>query len=301
MDNKNQKVKLNKPKISVVVASHNALSSVKDCLGALQSQNRDGLAEIVVVDNSTDGTKDIIKACFGGIELISLPATALIPELWAKGIQHSKADIVALTTSHFVPKHDWLSQILKAHSAAFPAVGGAIENDRAAGIVDSAVYFCRYYRYMPPFAEQNVTEIAGDNAAYKRKHIDRYQHIWREGFWEPAVHAELKKDGLQLRLIPSVVVYHKRSFGFWGFVKQRFKHGRQFGSWRASRLTKQKHAVYALISPAIPIVLFLRAARQALPRDRYRWRFMVAAPVLFLFFLSWGFGELVGYILGASE
>jgi hypothetical protein len=230
-----------------------------------------------------------------------LPATALIPELWAKGIHHSKADIVALTTSHFVPKHDWLSQIIKAHSAAFPAVGGAIENDRAAGIVDSAVYFCRYYQYMPPFAEQNATEIAGDNAAYKRKHIDRYEPIWREGFWEPAVHAELKKEGLQLRLVPSVVVYHKRSFGFWGFVKQRFKHGRQFGSWRASSLTKQKHAVYALTSPAIPIVLFLRAARGALTRDRYRWRFVVASPVLFLFFLFWGFGEFVGYILGASE
>ena len=51
---------MSKPKISVAVASHNARSSIEACLSALVAQQREAGAEIVVVDNSTDGTTEII-------------------------------------------------------------------------------------------------------------------------------------------------------------------------------------------------------------------------------------------------
>jgi len=49
---------------------------------------------------------------------------------------------------------------------------------------------------MLPFKRSFVREIAGDNASYKRQSIDPYEHVWRNGFWEPAVHTELEKAGL---------------------------------------------------------------------------------------------------------
>src|SRR5216683_3197838 len=129
------------PRMSVVVASHNARVSIRECLSVLVGQRNHDDVEILVVDNSHDGSAETASA------------------------------------------------------------------------VDWAVYFCRYSQYMLPFERGPVREIAGDNASYKRTHIERYRHVWRNGFWELAIHAELRKAGLPLLLVPSVVVFHHRSFG----------------------------------------------------------------------------------------
>jgi len=287
------------PKLSVVVASQNARASIGACLAALEAQRAEGV-EIVVVDNSTDGTAEIIKERFPAVRLIVEPPSALIPELWEAGIRQSAGEIVAITTAHCVPGRDWVARIIQAHEAPVPAIGGAVENDESAGLVDWAVYFCRYSRYMLPFPEGPAPEIPGDNASYKRASIDRYPGVRRHGFWEPAVHAELRKAGLELWLVPSIVVRHKRSFGFFGFLKQRFQHGRQFGAWRASSLTRSGRALYIALSPAIPFALLARIVRQVLGKRRHRGKLFASLPVLALFLLAWTGGELTGYLGGSK-
>lgn len=290
-----------KPKVSIVVASYNARASVEECLTMLGGQRSEGGTEIIVVDNSTDGTTEIIRRRFHSVRLVAGPSSALIPELWETGIRHSTADIVAITTAHCVPGNDWVARMLHAHDAPVPAIGGAIENDGSASIVDWAVYFCRYSRYMLPFPEGFVTEIPGENASYKREHIDRCQHARRNGFWESVVHAELKKAGFQLLLVPSIVVYHKRSYGFSGFLKQRFRHAMEFGRWRTSEVTSSQRALHIAFCPAIPFVLLVRIVRQVLTKRRYRTKLLVALPLLVLFLLAWTLGELFGYLRGPTR
>lgn len=292
---------LAKPRISVVVASHNAQVSVQSCLKALETQKLEKDIEIIVVDNSTDGAAEIIQGRFPDIKLILKPPSMLIPELWGAGIRHSSGDIVAITTAHFVPKDDWITQILQAHEASVPAIGGAIENDESADIVDWAVYFCRYTRYMLPFSARFAPEIAGDNASYKRACIDQYDGSWRNGFWESSVHAELKKAGVPLLLTPSIVVYHKRSFGFWSFMRERFRHGKHFGKWRGSHVSRLKRMLYLVASPLIPFVLLLRIIREVLRTGRHKMQFLLSSPVLQLFLFSWSLGEFVGYLRAGAE
>lgn len=287
-----------RPKLSVVVASQNARAGIEACLAALEAQRTEGV-EIVVVDNSTDGTAEIIKERFPGVRLILEPPSALIPELWEAGIRQSTGEIVAITTAHCVPGKDWITRIIQAHEAPTPAIGGAVENEGSSGLVDWAVYFCRYSRYMLPFPEGPVLEIPGDNASYKRVSIDRCREVWRHGFWEPAVHAELRKAGLELWLVPSIVVYHRRSFGFFGFLRQRFRHGRQFGAWRASGLTRSRRALYTLLSPTVPFVLLVRIVRQVLGKRRHRGKLFTSLPILVLFLLAWTGGELIGHLEGS--
>jgi hypothetical protein len=258
-------------------------------------------ADVIVVDNSTDGTPQLIRARFPGIKLVTQPRSALIPELWKAGIQQSSAEIVALTTAHFVPRHDWLGQVLKAHRCPLPAVGGAIESDASSRAVDWAVYFCRYSPYMLPFEEGFVAEIAGDNASYKRAYIERCQEAWQAGFWEPAVHAELKKAGFQLWLTPSIIISHKRSFGFLSFMKQRFRHGMQFGGERACRCSVPTRLIYLLASPAIPIVFLLRITGRVVAKRRHVGRLLMAYPILALFLMAWSFGEMLGYARGGKR
>ena len=141
-----------------------------------------------------------------------------------------------------------------------------------------------------------MKDLAGDNASYKRWALDRCKDVRRNGFWEPLVHAELLKDGLELRVTPNIVVYHKKSFSLLGFMKQRFWHGRQFGSARTLNLSGIWRLIYILLSPLIPVVFLSRITRRVLTKSRHIGKFLLSLLILILFLLSWATGELTGYL-----
>lgn len=288
--------KLMKPKLSIIIGSQNARSSISDCLKALESQRNGEEVEILVVDNSTDGTAAIVRKEFPHIKLVDSDQHKLMPQLWETGIQQSTGECVALTTSHFVPASNWIKEILKAHEDPYPAIGGAIENDKASGLVNWAIYFCRYSPYMLPFGEKTVEDFAGDNASYKRSALDRCREVRRDGFWESFVHAEMRRQGLQLLITPSIVVYHQKSFALVGFMKQRFWHGRQFGSERALKISGLKRTSYVLLSPSIPFLYLSRITRRVLNKRKCFKKYLLSLPILLLFLLSWAAGELSGYL-----
>ena len=287
---------INRPKLSVVLASQNAEGCVAECLSEIQQQ-RGGLAvDVVVVDNSTDDTRGIVGREFPEIKLVTAPNGKLIPELWGIGVSESKGEFVALTTTHFVPARDWIAEIIKAHESDFAGVGGSIENSSTAGLVSWAVYFCRYSRYMLPFAQSGTDDFAADNASYKRSELERVKYSMEDGFWEVRVHQEMQRAKMNLCLNPRIVVYHKDSFTFSGFISQRFHHGRKFGLDRSCTIPTWKRIVFILFSPLIPFVYMYRIAGRVLGRRRNVGKFLLSLPILVIFLLSWSFGEFTGYL-----
>ena len=285
------------PRLSVVIASNNARVSIAECLSTIAAQAHEGV-EIIVVDNSTDGTREIIERHDHEIRVIHASPSALIPELWEVGIAASGGDLVAVTTAHCIPAKDWIGAICEAHRGDDAGVGGAIENHEGATLVDWAVYFCRYRQFMLPFERAVVAEIAADNASYKRADLLACRDAWRGGFWEPAVHARLRAEGRQLIVVPEIVVYHRRSFGIGGFVVQRFRHGTEYGRDRASRLSTLTRALHVVSSPAIPILLLLRTVAAVRSRRRHGGELARTLPLLLLFFCAWSVGEVAGYLRG---
>ena len=294
-------INLMKPKLSIIIGSQNASSSISNCLRALENQRNGDGVEIIVVDNSTDGTPEIVESEFPNIKLVRSGQDKLMPELWEAGIQQSTGECVAITTSHFVPASNWIKEILKAHEDRYPAIGGAIENDKASGLVTWAIYFCRYSPYMLPFSEKTVEDFAGDNASYKRSALDRCRDARRDGFWESFVHAEMRQQGLELLITPSIVVYHQKSFTFVGFMKQRFWHGRQFGSERAQKIPGLKRTVYVLLSPLILPLYLYRITRRVIGKKKHIGPYLLSLPVLILFLLSWSTGETSGYVWPSAK
>lgn len=284
------------PKLSVIIGSNNARETIGECLTALQTQQNGRNLEIVVVDNSTDGTPEIISREFPQLTMIRKLESSLMPELWEAGINHSSGEIVAITTAHFIAHEKWIQEILKAHESPSPGIGGAIENAEGSGLVQWAIYFCRYSPYMLPFSKMTVYDFAGDNASYKRWALDRCKAIRISGFWEPSIHAELIKDGHQLLVSPDIIVFHRKSFSWAGFMKQRFWHGRQFGSDRASKISGLKRLTYILLSPVIPALFLTRITRRILEKERHLREYLLSLPIVFSFLVSWSVGELSGYL-----
>ena len=284
------------PKLSVVLASQNARSSVFDCLQTLKNQSTNEDIEIIVVDNSTDETAKIISRDFPAVHLINAAKDKLIPELWGIGIEESKGEFIALTTTHFIPSENWIAETIRANEANYAGIGGAIENEANAGIVSWAVYFCRYSPYMLPFEAVEVEDFAADNASYKRHDLKLVEDSMSDGFWENFVHQKMRKDGMKLLKTPEIVVFHRDSFTFWGFMNQRLQHGRQFGGTRAAQMPTGKRAVYVLLSPSIPFLYLYRITQRVFTKKRNIGKFVLALPVLSLFLLSWSAGEFSGYL-----
>jgi glycosyltransferase involved in cell wall biosynthesis len=287
---------IGKPKLSVVIASQNALQSISKCLSEVENQRGGNEIEIIVVDNSTDGTTDIIARDFPQITLIRSPKDKLIPELWGIGIKQSVGEIVAVTTTHFVPSENWIAEIIKIHDSKYSGVGGAIENDEKASLISWAIYFCRYSRYMLPFAQISVDDFAADNASYKRVDLQHVKTAMEKGFWEVFVHKTMQQENMPLVMSPNIVVYHQESFTFSGFMKQRFQHGRQYGTIRGQSIQAYKKAILVLISPLIPFVYLYRITSRVFFKKRNVGKYLLSLPVLFFFLVSWAAGELIGYL-----
>ena len=287
---------IDQTRLSVVIGSQNARLSIRECLSELETQRPIADIEIIVADNSTDGTAEIVRAEFPNVILLKCPSSYFVPQLWEDGINKSRGEIVALLTANCIPWRDWVTSILTAHKDPSPGIGGAIENDGSGGLIGWAVYFCRYSPFMLPFSERIVRDIPGDNASYKRWALDRCKQVRRNGFWEPVIHSELRKDGYQVLLKPTIVVYQRLISTFRIFLRQRFWHGRQFGSTRASYLPRGKRIVYILFSPMIPGIFLIRITRRLLMKKRHFTQFFLSLPILIMFLLSWSLGELSGYL-----
>jgi len=285
------------PRLSIVIASHDARATIIECLDSVRRQVGAD-TEVLLVDNSTDGTAVIARERFADLHVLDRPPAALIPELWAEGIRASRGDVVAITTAHCVPGERWAGTMLDALGGPAAAVGGAIDNDPGGSVVDWAIYFCRYASYMPPLREGFTDEIAGDNAAYRRRALDACAEVWREGFWETAVHAELHRAGERLWLAPEAVVTHKRSYGFAAFLRQRFVHGTRYARGRSRQIGAGGRLLRVLASPLVPGVLLVRIVRQVRHRRRHGVQLVRSLPLVLAFLTAWTCGELIGYARG---
>lgn len=285
------------PRLSIIVASKNGRQTIDDCLLSIEKQ-KDNSIEIIVVDQSDDGTSKFVENRFPDVRLIKFPRPALIPELWSAGIAASSGEIIAITIAQFIPADNWITSIIETLKPPYSAVGGAIENSDTAFLRDWALYFCRYSNYMLPFAKREVNDMAGDNAAYNRDALEPYKETFEKGFWENMVNAAMVKDGLKILLTPDIVAVHKKSFGVIPFSVQRFSHGYHYGKDRLPDLLIIKRFIYILISPLIPLVHFKRILQRVLQRNRHKVKLALSSPMLFLFIMCWSLGELCGYISG---
>ncbi|MEP6767881.1 MAG: hypothetical protein ABJC61_04385 [Acidobacteriota bacterium] len=231
-----------------------------------------------------------------GDEILVEPASEtspLAPQLWARGIDRARGEIVALTLASMAPVPGWAAAIRDTMKDGIAGVGGAIEPGPDLTALDWAVHLCRYSSYLLPFSARPVSTLPGDNAAYRREAIERWRPLWAGGFWETEVDAALVASGARLILTPAIVVRHGRSAGFADFCRNRFVHGIRSGQSRRRAASRFTTAVRVLGAPLVPFVLVVRIARRAASRGYVR-RLLASLPWLLPFLAAWALGEAVG-------
>ena len=287
-------------KLSVVIAAWNDVALLAGCLASLRGQADRPDTEIIVASNYDARSKEIVESRFPYVKHIDMPESATVPELRAAGIAESSGEIVALLEDHCVLYEGWCSEIKRAHDLAYSVVGGSVENGSCEKLLDWAVYFYDYGKYMQPNEAGTVDSLSGNNVSYKRSTLEQVEESFRDGFYETFIHGELKRRGHTLYLMPSAIVYHKKSYKTSKAVAECYHHARSFAGMRVVNSAISKRLMFALGSLLLPALLPSRIVLRMLRKQRHTKELLLSLPHLLLLMTSWSVGELCGYAFGAG-
>ncbi len=288
-------------KLSIVVAASVDASSLKECLKSLTHQTQSPDTEVIVVSNYDDGIQGLIEKEFPFVKYLSLPKDTTVPALRSKGIALSGGEIVALIEDHCLLDKNWCSEIKRAHNSPYAIVGGSVENVASSRLLDWAVYFYEYGKYMLPNKIGAVDTLPGNNISYKKSALERLAKSFKDGFFETFINQELSDKGYSLYFIPSAIVYHNRTYRLGKATIQCFHHGRSFAGMRISNSTIFERTVLVLGSTTLPILLPLRIALRIMRKAKHRKELSLSLPYLFILMTSWSCGELCGYLCGEGN
>lgn len=283
------------PQLSIVIAVQKAEANLPAIREALQTRNHPQVEFIFAHAKSAesaqrqdDGAGNVVDLFAGG--------NALIPELWRDGIHVARGAWVATTTAHCVPAPDWVARLQDFTADPAAAIGGLFENDAQADAADWAIFLLRYAAFASPQNSRFVSDVAADNAIYRRDLITREEDLLRDGFWEPSFHARFLAHGYRLRLEPTILVTHRNRYRVREFFGQRIAHGRRFGRDRAAKLAWPRRIGMLIAAPLLPLLFLRKIRRNALTHSTCAPHLAPASGWLLVFLCGWGWGEGLGYL-----
>lgn len=223
---------------------------------------------------------------------VAADATRLVPELWALGLAEARGDVVAFTTARCVVASGWADALLYAIGRGAAGVGGPIGLAPGAGVAAVAAHLVRFSGFLPPLAAGPVHHVAGDNAAYPRRLLERHAATLADGFWEVEFHERIRGDGALL-VVPDAAAEVRSAPNLFDLAKHRFRHARHFAAWRVGT-GRGSRARTLFATPLVPLVLTRRILARAWSRPGLRLRALAATPAILVLSAFWAVGEAAG-------
>jgi hypothetical protein len=293
---------VSEPRLSVVIVT-DGFATIRKTVRHLLAQTVAETVELVIVtpdarlvppESDVDGLHSHQVVGVGDIRSLS----------WARapGIRAARAPIVALAESHCFPEPEWAERLLAAHEDGWVAVGPAVFNANPESVVSWVNLLLDYGPWLGPTAGGEMDDLPGHNSSYKREALlafgDRLESMLEA---ETIMHAELRAAGHRLYQEPAMRAAHLNVTRTTSWLGERFQTGRRFASARSHWWPVWRRAAYALGSPLIPVVRFLRL-RHDLRRTRTGRELRGYGYVLLILALAVSAaGESVGYAFGSGD
>jgi GT2 family glycosyltransferase len=286
--------------VSVVVASYNSSATIRRCLDALTRQDTVEAYEIIVVDSSTDDTAEIISREFSEVSLCRSTSRLFPGDARNIGVTRARGSILAFTDADCVVTRSWVTQIADAHDRSQHAIiGGAVDNGNPESYVGWASYFLEFTSWMPHRPSGEMVEIPTTCLTMKRWLFDTYGPFI-EGTYcsDTAFNWKARRNGYSPFFCPAISVAHINTTGLGRFLARKAFHGKSFARVRTfeQRFSVMQRAVYVLLMPVLPLLLFARIAQRAPHSGARAVKFALASPVVFCGLLAWTCGEMLGYL-----
>jgi hypothetical protein len=288
------------PELTVVVPSVNGLGDLVGCLEAADRLRQSVRVELLVVDRLGGAVAETVKRRFPQVTLLSVPAATTIPQMRDLAFRQARGDAVAVIEDHIIVPPDWGTRLLGALREGSDVVGGPIENAARDRLLDWATFLCEYSACLPPLPAGPAEWLPGNNVVYRRALLEKYRAVTAEGGWENRLHDAMKADGVPLLCRPDIVVGHKKHFGFGEYLSQRYLYARSYAGARVAREGGAKRAGYGLAAFLLPPLLLYRTLQRLIAKRVAPGLVLRTLPLIGVFLLAWGWGEVVGYWFGAG-
>ena len=156
--------------------------------------------------------------------------------------------------------------MVAAHAAGHSVVGGSIRNVRTRRAPGLGRLLLRVQRLHGACGRRCGRRPARNERLLRPgRRLPRSTTCCDEGRWESWLHPRLQERGFELWCDPAIVLDHAKDFGFFEFVSQRYHYSRSYAGMRNAELGR-KRAVYALGSPLLVPLAYLRIARNVRTR-----------------------------------
>jgi glycosyltransferase involved in cell wall biosynthesis len=292
---------MSSPDLSVVIPSVNGLGDLIGCIEALELQRKDCELEIIVVDRLGKSIQDEVHRRFSDVVIISVALSTTIPEMRATAFRQAQGNAIAVIEDHVIVPPGWARQMLDALEKGADIVGGSVENAATGNLMDWAAFLCEYSHCIPPIESGSVTWLTGNNVIYRKKLLEEHREITDAGKWENYLHDTLRDEGVPLICHPEIVVGHKKHYTFQEYMSQRYLYARSYAGARVKGEALPKRIFYGLAAFILPPLLFYRIVTRIHSKGKHRALLFKSLPLIALFVISWGLGEIVGYWFGAGD
>jgi hypothetical protein len=284
----------------VVVIVLTGGASLHRCLEALEGRLPPEQLEILVPLADPLAESHPLRNRFPRVRFLHTPGRRTYAQLRTMGVSAAQGGIVAITEDQCIPPASWCANVLAAHQAPYPAIGGPIEKHQPDTALGWAIYLREFTGYIPPVAEGPSPFLTDCNVTYKREALESIRDVWAEAFHEPDVHGAIRRRGDTLWLAPSLVTFQQRTMPLSAALRERYAFGRLYGSLRVASAPLGRRALLIVASPLLPFVLLGRVVATVLRKGRHVAACLRAFPHLALFSVVWAWGEFVGYLTGRA-
>ena len=214
------------PKMSVVVAAHNAAQTLEECLSSLEKLRYPSYEVIVVNDGSQDATEEIARRF--PFRCISTPNQG-ISAARNVGMQAADGEIVAYLDSDAKADPDWLRYLavtfMKLDAAG---VGGSNIVPPEDNWVAKCVYRSPGGPTQVMLNDQYAEHIPGCNMSFRKlalEDIGGFDPLFRIAADDVDICWRLINAGYQIGFSPSAVVWHHRRPSVKAYWRQQVGYG----------------------------------------------------------------------------
>lgn len=287
-----------RPSVAVAIVCISSANHLARCLDALGKQQGAPAFQVVVCHDPLITGIDELATCHPEARIFSNAAGRSPFEMAAAVLRSVDADFVLLTEDHCIPHRTWVRRMLDARAPDRAAVGGRVEIQPGAPVLDWAFYFVDFFPYAAPVRAGPSPGISVCNAGYDRERLEAVREVWRERFQQTEVHEALRERfGVLWMEAGSEVAMH-RSVSMRDAFYERYAFGRLFACERIGHLPASRRWLYAALTPALPVILLARMMAKVLRSAHLARPFARALVPLVAMLLCWTWGEWLGYLTG---
>ncbi len=323
--------------VTFIIIAYNAGKYIEKSFSCLLKQDYDlKKIEVILVDsNSTDNTKKIMMnyqkkyaSKFNSFKVLDNPNKTL-PNGWNVALKEAHGDAILRVDAHTTFNKDFISLNVKEIKNGASIVGGKCESitlnntrkEKLLLIAEESIFGAGIADFRRSEEKKYVSTLAF--AMYQKKVFDDVglYNINLARTEDNEMHYRMRKKGYKFLFVPEIKTYRYARSDFKGLVKQKYGNGKWIGitMYYCPKCFSLYHfvplffVIGLLLSIILcfynfPYILYLIAVLYALfniiniflisLKNKFHLEYLLLPIIFFILHFSYGFGTIVGLIMG---